>query len=180
MTNPCSVAVEVTIIEGYRSVCVTVPVRAGDTVLEFAGEESPTPSRHSLQVGPDRHLVVSATADRLDHTEWQFVNHSCAPNTYVRGRSLVAVRDIATGEEVTFDYNTTEWEVVDAFECGCGHPSCVRLVRGYRRLDAAAREARRPITAAYLLEMEPLIESRGGVSPICASPVVLRGLPRTE
>ena len=55
------------------------------------------------------------------------INHSCAPNTYVKtvdGRRLVmALRDIQAGEEITYDYcinsgGDTVWI------CHCGAATC--------------------------------------------------------
>ena len=67
--------------------------------------------------------------------EARFVNHSCAPNceAYVfDGRAYVyAMRDIAVGEELTFDYrlgpaNRSERAEPDAAEyrCNCGAANC--------------------------------------------------------
>ncbi len=67
--------------------------------------------------------------DLVDQTRW--FNHSCAPNTEVRSqwdgeRQMVrawwiAVRDIAPGEEITYDYGF----VADVAEpCACGSTSC--------------------------------------------------------
>lgn len=54
-------------------------------------------------------------------------NHSCAPNaTFNRTGMLVALKEIGTGEEITFDYLThptpaSPWN----FKCDCGSENCV-------------------------------------------------------
>ena len=71
-----------------------------------------------------------------------FINHSCAPNTHMmNGIVMVASRDIAPGEEITWDYRLTddvgEWEY--EFECRCGAPNCQGHVKvGPRHRDARA------------------------------------------
>ena len=63
----------------------------------------------------------------------RFVNHSCAPNCEAvieRGHVfLKAVRDIAVGEELTYDYHLSRDRTEDAvaearFRCRCGAARC--------------------------------------------------------
>jgi len=59
-------------------------------------------------------------------------NHSCDPNVGVKGQVIVlARRAIACGEELTFDYETTDVSPMP-FECRCGVAEC----RG--RIDGSA------------------------------------------
>ncbi|HEX8473252.1 MAG TPA: SET domain-containing protein-lysine N-methyltransferase [Pyrinomonadaceae bacterium] len=57
--------------------------------------------------------------------ETAYINHSCAPNAYMRvapGDRIIffALRDIEAGEEITMDYrDPTHPEV-----CKCGAPNC--------------------------------------------------------
>eukprot|EP01114_Cavostelium_apophysatum_P014069 TRINITY_DN3550_c0_g1_i1.p1 TRINITY_DN3550_c0_g1~~TRINITY_DN3550_c0_g1_i1.p1 ORF type:complete len:247 (-),score=16.60 TRINITY_DN3550_c0_g1_i1:5-745(-) len=58
-----------------------------------------------------------------------FVNHSCQPNAGfgTSSVSLVAMRDIEIGEEITFDYamaECCEGLKGNEFECRCATPSC--------------------------------------------------------
>lgn len=59
------------------------------------------------------------------------INHSCAPNCEVqssRGRIwIVAVRDIAPGEELTYDYGFDYAEAWD-HPCRCGAPECAGYI----------------------------------------------------
>jgi uncharacterized protein len=59
-----------------------------------------------------------------------YSNHSCDPNTAIRGQIvLVAMRDIAAGEELTHDWATTDdgdYELA----CRCGSPRCRGVVTG--------------------------------------------------
>ncbi len=69
----------------------------------------------------------------------QFLNHSCDPNIGValklnEGGSydFVALRDIPEGEEVRFDYETTEYPVGAFEDCMCGVESCRGVVKGFK------------------------------------------------
>ncbi len=118
-----------------RRVVATAAFSAGATVMRFEGRASDTPTRYSVQIGPAEHLDPFDLLDeqaRLQWRSWMFLNHSCEPNAAVRDRSLVALRDIADGEGITFDYNATEWDMAEPFACHCGSPRCVGLVRGAR------------------------------------------------
>lgn len=61
--------------------------------------------------------------------EW-YMNHSCDPNM----ASLpdlwtgIALRDIEAGEELTYDYATTDSEYAN-FECACGAANCRKIIR---------------------------------------------------
>jgi uncharacterized protein len=70
------------------------------------------------------------------------VNHSCEPNVGMGGDVvLVAMRDIAAGEELTIDYALFLGDPGFAMECQCGTGACRRVVRGtdWTRADLQAR-----------------------------------------
>lgn len=54
---------------------------------------------------------------------------------------LVALRDIAKGEPISFDYNTTEWDMSCKFKCLCASDKCYRIVQGFKYLNAEQRAA---------------------------------------
>jgi hypothetical protein len=129
-------------------------IRAGEVILTAQGEEVDRPSRTSLQVDEGVHLEVPAglsLARTMDAYQWRFLDHSCDPAASFRGRELVALRDLPAWSLVTFDYNTTEYELAEPFHCECGSPSCQgEQVRGFRHLDAADRRRRLPHLASHL------------------------------
>ena len=83
-------------------------------------------ARFVIQIDDDLHLAtLPAEAGSAD-----FVNHSCAPNAGLAGQvSLVALREIAAGEEVCCDYATSDSNDVFEFSCGCGAEACRGAVR---------------------------------------------------
>jgi len=61
----------------------------------------------------------------LQEDAGHFMNHSCDPTTWFLGDYLMeARRDIRAGEEITFDYGTTESHFESFPKCLCGSPSC--------------------------------------------------------
>ena len=124
------------------------------------GKLTAQPSRYSVQVGDHLHLAPGekpSAEEPLDRYFWRFMNHSCHPNTVIREREVFACRDIQPGDAVTFDYNTTEWEMAEPFRCRCGSASCLKEIRGFKHLTAAQRD-RLPLVAPHLLR-SGLLES---------------------
>ena len=75
-----------------------------------------------------------------DPTAWAPQNHSCGPNTEFVGLNVVALRDIAVGEELTIDYARSMNESSEPFDCHCGAPSCRIRVAGAVGNSVTARE----------------------------------------
>ena len=48
--------------------------------------------------------------------------------------------DVAAGEELTFFYPSTEWEMASPFICLCGAPNCIHVVAGARFLPLSTLE----------------------------------------
>lgn len=119
---------------------------SGEVILHLDGQTLSEPDRHTLQVGAGVHLdAIDAASGKF--YAWRYLNHSCQPNAAVRDRELVALRAIAAGDEITFDYNTTEYDMASPFQCHCGSAGCAGKIRGYRYLTAAERARIRPDSA---------------------------------
>jgi hypothetical protein len=58
-------------------------------------------------------------------------NHSCSPNVGLSGQiGLIAMRDIAPGEEACLDYAMCDGSDYDEFDCSCGSPNCRGHITG--------------------------------------------------
>ncbi len=139
--------------DGHYRVVATQAVAAGGLIFRLEGVVVDTPSRYSVQIGRDRHLESppgETQEEALDRRPWRFLNHSCTPNAYLRGRDLIALRPIAAWDQITFDYNGTEDRLSSPFLCSCGAPNCCGEVRGFGSLTAAERALRLPYLAAHL------------------------------
>ncbi len=75
-----------------------------------------------------------------------FINHSCDPNCETeddKGRIyIVAVRDIAVGEELTYEYNLCDSDDSDA-DCYCGSTKCRGTMFSDDEVKRRARRAKR-------------------------------------
>jgi hypothetical protein len=61
-----------------------------------------------------------------------FINHSCNANVWFHGseNKFLARRDIKLGDEVTYDYGTTECNPKWGMDCLCGLPMCRGRITG--------------------------------------------------
>ncbi len=134
---------------GLFAAKVTEP---GSALAELDGTISASPTVYSIEMGPNQHLHPLPDvlqANDLTRCRWRFLNHSCAPNCWIDGRTLRALRHIEANEQLTFDYNTTEWSMDAPFACACGACSGA-TIRGYAHLSSAERAQREPHVAAHL------------------------------
>ena len=79
----------------------------------------------SLQIDDNKFLESTVKFD-------DFLNHSCNPNCYIEWQNLnlVALRDIQIGEEISFNYNTSEYDLINmvqncSFKCRCNSKNCI-------------------------------------------------------
>jgi uncharacterized protein len=104
-------------------------IRKGSRILEYDGERITaeeadrrydTSSRTYLYGLDDGKTVIDGAGLGA------YLNHSCDPNCEVdevKGRVwLLALRDIAAGEELLWDYNLYDDD--DPAPCHCGSPKC--------------------------------------------------------
>jgi len=71
----------------------------------------------------DEFYLVSCKKGGLEDDD--FFNHSCDPNSGIKGQLVIAaMRDIAAGEEITYDYCMTDADFNYSFKCNCGVPCC--------------------------------------------------------
>ena len=72
-----------------------------------------------------------------------FTNHSCEPNCGLKvradGFSMIALRDIAANEELTYDYSTHQEHAAEDMSCRCGAKTCRGMVRSFSTLPGQLR-----------------------------------------
>jgi len=106
-----------------------VAIKGGHIVDSATLRALPPRLRNSdVQIADGFHLVA------LDEDEYEpvmlFLNHSCEPNVGFAGNIvLVAMRDVAAGEELTTDYALFD-DGDDPMPCHCGTPSCRGTISG--------------------------------------------------
>jgi len=133
--------------KGGRGLFARERVRSGELLLAWGGDVvtgdmlkwmSEEKHRLAVQIEENLYLVTGNEGP----ADW--VNHSCDPNAGLIGHIvLVALRDIRAGEEICFDYATTDGSPYDEFECGCGGRRCRGHVTGddWRLAELQARYA---------------------------------------
>lgn len=118
------------------------------TEVEYTGSKWRL-GRNWLQVGYVKWIMPSPDGPR------QYLNHSCDPTAGVRGKNtIVAIRDLKEGEEVTIDYALTETYPLWHMKCECGAKNCRKVVKPYQDLSDQRRAKYAPYTSKYILDMK--------------------------
>jgi SET domain-containing protein len=129
-----------------RGAFATVRIRRGTRIIEYTGErithaeadarydDEAMENHHTFLMIVNRRWVLDAA---VGGNEARFINHSCDPNSEIvveRGRVFIdALRDIAPGEEITYDYSfereAGDDEVAETrYPCRCGAAGCRRTI----------------------------------------------------
>jgi len=123
-------------IEG-RGLFAAAPIAAGELVAVKGGHvfDRTTLERIAPRLGPaEIQIAENLFIGPLDSSEREgsmiFSNHSCQPNLGVAGQILfVAMRDVASGEELTHDWAMTD-DDQNRMDCRCGAAACRKVVTG--------------------------------------------------
>lgn len=105
----------------------------GDVVTGFsAGKVLSHPTYLTVQVDVDKHIM-------LQPEHLQYINHSCDPNVFfdTYKMQVIALKPIAEGDEMTFFYPSTEWDMIQPFKCFCGNSKCLGEIRGAAHINPA-------------------------------------------
>ena len=141
MTRKPMVEVRESVIQG-RGVYAARAIRKNTWIVEYTGErishaeadmrydDDNMDRHHTFLFTIDEHVCIDAF---IGGNEARFVNHSCDPNceTVLAEKEIhiVALRDIAAGEELTYDYGYTlddesVEEALRRYPCRCGTAAC--------------------------------------------------------
>ncbi|MCB1234223.1 MAG: SET domain-containing protein-lysine N-methyltransferase [Verrucomicrobiae bacterium] len=130
-----------------RGLFATKTIPEGERIIEYVGEKITKAEsdrrgwaqmEHAKKTGEAAVYIFTLNKrhDLDGSVPWnaaRLINHSCAPNCeaqIVRGRIwIVALRDIAAGEELFFNYGF-DLESYEDHPCGCGTPKCVGYIAG--------------------------------------------------
>ncbi len=114
-----------------KALFAAVSFAPGDVISSFsAGTTQSYATYLTVQTAADRHITLQP--DFL-----QYINHSCAPNAFFNTTTmeLVCIQAMQPGDEFTFFYPGTEWEMAQPFVCNCGHTACLQLINGASHLS---------------------------------------------
>jgi len=118
----------------FRSLITKQLYNKGDVICDIPKEKvANKPDRFTVQIGRTEHTNVGKLAA---------LNHSCDPNVILDtlNMKMIARRDIEKGEELSFFYPSTEWEMDAPFICLCGSSNCIHVVAGARFLPLSVLE----------------------------------------
>jgi SET domain-containing protein len=127
----------------------TEPIRKRSRIVEYTGPHiSKEAADEKYRDSPTTYLFGVGNGSKVidGHGIAMFINHSCDPNCEtgeVRGKVWVkALRDIAAGEELTYDYNLYDGDDDEAL-CNCGAENCRKSMYSSEELKRRARAAKR-------------------------------------
>jgi SET domain-containing protein len=128
-----------------RGVFATEAIAAGEVLIALAHVFVAAAEQYTIQLDEDRHQAGTGEID-------DFLNHCCEPSAALDVERLcfVAVRPLAPGDEVTFNYLTSEWDMAEAFTCRCGADRCFGNIRGFRHLSRAQQDSLAPSITPFL------------------------------
>src|SRR6185312_2089854 len=96
---------------GEKSLHAAIAIKSGTIFGTFeASEILNAPNKYTVQIDDSTHIILSPEV-------LQYINHSCNPNVFFNTTTfeLSALCDIAKGDEFTFFYPSTEWNMESPF-----------------------------------------------------------------
>ena len=142
-----------------RGLFAVSKISKGETIVEFDGRVYT--AKTAMDLPNNSPLFVQDHAVQFSEIQYRWsnygtlMNHSCDPNCGVHGIGksfrIVAMKPIAKGEELTFDYEMTEnsdWRM----ECKCGSPICRKVIGAYRIMPLEIKKKYKGYIASYLVE----------------------------
>ena len=128
-------------------VYTTHAIRRGAIVTEYTGPRLTNAEADAIyEHSPRTYLFGMTDGQHVIDGDGiaAFINHSCNPNCEsdeIKGRVIIrAIRNIAAGEELAYDYNLYDGDLEDRAVCFCGSRKC----RGsmYSRKELGRRRRR--------------------------------------
>jgi hypothetical protein len=116
-----------------KSLHATTSFKPGDVISTFyAGVTQTYATYLTVQTGTNTHIT-------LQPEFLQYINHSCNPNVFFNTTTmeLVCLRALQPGDELTFFYPSTEWDMSQPFVCNCKSENCLQLINGASHLDVS-------------------------------------------
>jgi SET domain-containing protein len=112
-------------------VYTTTPIRRRSIVAEYTGPRLTNSQADDIyEHSPRTYLFGLVDGEHVIDGDGiaAFINHSCNPNCEadeIKGHVIIrAIRNIAAGEELAYDYNLYDGDLDDPAPCFCGTKQC--------------------------------------------------------
>ncbi|XP_020629783.1 histone-lysine N-methyltransferase ASHH2-like [Orbicella faveolata] len=139
------------VTDSFLSCQAVEDVKSGSFLTDLWGPVLDLPTAYTVQVDENKHVLPKGML--------AYFNHSCQPNAKFIFESrkisypsldadhevswyVVATRDIKKGEDVTYDYHTTEYDMAVHFQCNCAAETCLGKIKGFRYLSREQQKVR--------------------------------------
>jgi uncharacterized protein len=125
----------------------TVPIAEGTHIVEYTGGRLSKEQADELyNERADTYLFCIGEGDYVidGDSVAAFINHCCEPNCetdeFDEHIWIIAQRDIAAGEELTYDYNLYDGDDNDEAPCHCGAKQCRSSMYGEEEVERRAKD----------------------------------------
>jgi len=133
----------------------------GDRVMRAVVDQAQSEGGHDsfLQIGEDSFIGSSGKMD-------DYVNHSCDPNCGLEFADdriyLLSIKPVKRGEELTFDYATSQKSFPFRFHCRCGSQDCRGEIGDYSEIPDYRKIFYHSmgIIAPYLMQPAEIVRKR--------------------
>ena len=146
----------------FQSCQAIEDITAGSFLTDLWGAVLDSITRYTVHVDKNKHVAAEGVM--------KYVNHSCDSNAkfIFEKRNvpfpsladnhevfwhMVATCDIKKGQDITFDYNLTEYEVAEHFQCNCGAEKCLGKIKGFKYLSPEQQKSRASDLSPVIAEL---------------------------
>ena len=119
------------LVNNQKAFFAQLSYHPGDIIADFsAGQILSEPTYLTVQIDIDKHII-------LQPEHLQYINHSCDPNVFfdTYAMQIIALKTIQQGDEMTFFYPSTEWDMAQPFTCYCGSDKCIGEIKGAAHIN---------------------------------------------
>ena len=131
----------------------------------FAGENIKKGESIQYIKGEAKFYVPKNKSESLSYPNWigvgknkwidpdypnKYLNHSCNPNSGIKGKvTMIALKDIKEGEEVTIDYSIIEGDYMWEMKCKCDESNCRGIIGSVQFLPKKQFDKYMPYVPKY-------------------------------
>lgn len=143
-------------------------IHKGDRIQYINGKKVKNEAKNSEEsaaiinwIGVSRKFYINT-----EGTPFRYINHSCDANAAIMGtKTVVALRNIPNGEEITIDYSMSDadpfWRGI---RCHCGAKNCRKIIRAIYNVPPEVFKRHMPYVSRYFQRVYLRNYVRAGVN----------------